>query len=179
MSDLEKFINHHREEFDNFEPGPGHYKKFESRLTYLPVTLHIAKNPHTMLRIAALILVLITLSVFVFDLGTKEIRTYLNNRNAGTELPEEVREAVQYYDNQVGNRLEQLNKLASSNEEARVLSSNVIREIQNLDASTDEIKRSLAENPNNERILAALIQNQQMKEGIINNIINQLNQVKK
>ncbi|MCK9423701.1 MAG: hypothetical protein M0Q38_14005 [Bacteroidales bacterium] len=179
MSDLEKFIKDHREEFDTFEPSPDHFKKFETLLQQQPEVLQPGINRFMMLKIAALILVLITVSVFVFDLATKGIRDRLNNRNAGTELPLEVKEVVQYYDIQVAERFGQIQKLASSNEEARMLNSNAIREIQNLDVSTDELKKSLAENPNNERLLAALIQNQQMKEGIMNNIINKLIQAGK
>jgi hypothetical protein len=44
-----------------------------------------------------------------------------------------------------------------------------------LDAGTKELQRSLAENPNDERIQAAIIQNQQMKEGIMNTILSKLN----
>lgn len=179
MSDLEKFIRDHREELDSSEPGPAHFKKFETLLQKQPIILHTGIHRSMMLKVAALILVMITVCVFVFDLATKGIRDRLMNQNAGTELPLEVKEAVQYYDMQVAERFGQLHKLASSSEEARILNSNAFREIQNLDVSTDELKRSLAENPNNERILAALIQNQQMKEGIMNNIINQLTQVRK
>ncbi|MCK9205190.1 MAG: hypothetical protein M0P58_12255, partial [Bacteroidales bacterium] len=179
MSVIEKFIRDHREEFDTVEPDPGHFQRFEARLQQRPTARTPALSHSGMLWVAALIVILISVSVFAFDFATQEIRDRFNNREANAELPLEVREVVQYYDVRVTNRIGQLNALASNNEEARELRTDAMKEIQTLDVNTGELKKSLAENPNNERILAALIQNQQMKEGIINDIIDHLSQVKK
>jgi hypothetical protein len=48
-----------------------------------------------------------------------------------------------------------------------------------LDANTSELTKAYRENPDDERITAAIIRNQQMKETITKNMIQQMNQVKK
>jgi len=178
MAKLEKYIRDHQGEFDSAEPAPGHFERFETRLQQQRDHISPGMGRFAMLQAAALILILIALGVFVFELATKGIMDRLNNRSSGTELPQDVKDAVQYYDFQVARQLDQIHTLASDANEAQLLSMNAEKEMKNLENSAHELKKCLSENPNNERVLAALIQNQQMKEGIMNNIIQQLNQVR-
>jgi hypothetical protein len=132
-----------------------------------------------MMKIAAVIILLIATSVFVFDFATREIRERFAASNQGKELPVEIREAVQYYDNQTTSQLATLNKLAASHDEAGAPGASALEEIRSLDATTEELKKSLAGNPGNEQILDAIIRNQQMKETMLKTIIAQLSQVRK
>jgi hypothetical protein len=178
MSDLEKYMRDHRAEFDGDEPDPGHFKRFEERLATQPVTMHRGVNRFAMLKVAALILLLITVSVFVFDWAGREIREQFATGKQGTELPLEVREAVQYYDSQTATQLGTLNKLAAAQNEAATVNESARKEMKNLDAATAELKKLLAGNPGNERILDAIVQNQRMKESVLKNIISQVTQTK-
>ena len=179
MPNLEKFIKDHLEEFDSFEPEPGHFKRFEDRLKAQPGLKPSVHNRWMMLRIAALIIILITVSVFVFDLATREIRERFAAEKQGAELPLEIREAVRYYENQTDMQVATLHKLAAHHEDAGALNASALKEIQSLDATTNELKKSLSENPGNEQILDAIIRNQQMKESMLNTIITQLSQSEK
>jgi hypothetical protein len=174
MSDLNKFIRDNRAEFDDAEPDPGHFARFESRLARQQAHPHTLARRNAMLRVAALILLLITGSVVVFDFATQEIRNRFTAQDNSGELPAEVREAMQYYDNQAGEKMNTITRLTAGNPEARSLSQASLEEISNLDENTQELTRDLRGNPNNERIIAALIRNQQMKDGIMNTIITQL-----
>lgn len=178
MSKLEQFFIDHNEEFDDQEPNPGHFNRFEEKLNKPSFrgTVHPAKN--IFLRIAAVIIVLITVTVFVFDWVARELREGFNTQSANTELPAEVREVVQYYDLRVAESMGKLNALAANPIEAGMLKKDAEREIDNLDADSGELKHSLAENPDNERILAAFILNQQMKVGVIDNMIDKLMKIK-
>lgn len=176
MSNLEKYIKDHSEEFDTYEPEPGHFGRFEDRLIKQPVLKPSGHNRSLLLKIAALIIILITVSVFVFDFATREIRERFASEKYGTELPIEIMEAVQYYDNQASTQIATLHRLVANREDAGTLSATAIIEIQSLDAATDDLKKSLAENPGNEHILDAIIRNQQMKETMLTNIITQLSQ---
>jgi hypothetical protein len=178
MNDLEKYMRDHRDEMDDQEPGPGHFERFESRLALQPAGVHPGVNRFAMLRIAALILLLITVSVFIFDFAGREVRERFATKKAGAELPLEIREAVQYYDNQTTNRLGTLHKLAATQNEPGAPGESARKEMQNLDAATAELQQLLAANPGNERILDAIIRNQQMKETVLNNIISQVSQTK-
>ena len=179
MSNLRKFINEHRIEFDDAEPSAGHFARFAERLDEQPVTRSIARNPSQILKIAALIIVLISMSVLAFDFATREIRERFASQKTGAELPLEIREAVQYYDNQTNTQIATLHKMAAIHEDPGALSASVLKEIQSLDATTDELKKSLTGNPGNEQIFDAIIRNQQMKEAMLNTIITQVSQSKK
>ncbi len=179
MPKLEKYIQDHIEEFDSHEPDPGHLIRFEQRLKEQHALEPVGYDRMLVLKIAALIIILVAVSVFVFDLATREIRDRFASGNQGTELPLEIREAVQYYDNQTSKQLAILNKLETNHEDAGAVSNSAFREIRSLDATTEELKKSLAENPGNERILDAIIQNQQMKETMLKTIIFQLSQSQK
>ena len=179
MSNLRKFIKEHRVEFDDAEPSAGHFERFAARLDEQTVKRSLARNPSQILKIAALIIVLISMSVLVFDFATREIRERFASQKAGTELPLEIREAVQYYDNQTSRQIATLYKLAAIHEDPGALSATVLKDIQSIDATTDELKKSLAGNPGNERIFDAIIRNQQMKETMLNTIITQVSQSKK
>lgn len=178
MSNLEKFIREHQSEFDDAEPSTGHFERFTARMDVQPVTRSLGRNHSQMLKVAALIVILITGSVFVFDFATRELRERFASKQQGQELPLEIREAFQYYDNQTTTQLATLHKLVANRNDAGTLGVSTLKEIQSLDAVTDELKKSLAGNPGNEHILDAIIQNQQMKESMLNTIITQLSQSK-
>jgi len=178
MPDLEKYIKDHKDEFDTLEPGNGHFHRFEDRLASQPVAVQPGIKRPMILKVAALILLMITVSVFVFDLATREIRERFATEKPGTELPLEIREAVQYYNNQTNTQIGTLRKLAAARREAGVASESAAAEIKNLDAATAELKKLLADNPGNEHILDAIIQNQQMKGSVLQTIITQLSQTK-
>ncbi|MDP1622026.1 MAG: hypothetical protein Q8M08_06765 [Bacteroidales bacterium] len=179
MPKLEKYIKDHLDEFDAFEPDPGHFKRFEDRVGAVPVLSPFRFNRAVMLKVAALILVMISVSVIVFDFATSELRVRIFAENQGSELPLEIREAVRYYDNQATIKIAAIQKLSVNQQDADVLKNSAISEIQNLDATTEELKRSLAKNPGNEHILDAIIQNQQMKETMLNTILTQLSLARK
>jgi hypothetical protein len=179
MTNLQKIIRENREEFDDQEPAEGHFDRFAARLEQQPVTRSLPGTPTRMLKIAAVIVILITLSVGVFDLATREIREHFANAGQESELPLEIREAVQYYDNQATIQLATINKLAGNQGSAATTGATAMQEIQVLDTSTEDLKKSLAADPGNEHILDAIIRNQQMKETMLNTIITQLSQAKK
>jgi len=179
MPKLENYIKNHLAEFDSNEPEPGHFVRFEHRLDVKPEKKLSGNYRLRFLKVAALIILLISLSVFVFDFGTREIRERFADEKQGTELPLEIREAVQYYDNQANTQIATIHKLAANQEDAASLSASALNEVQSLDATTSELKKSLAENPGNEHIFDAIIRNQQMKEAMLKTIITQLSQFKK
>ena len=176
MQRLEKYMDDHREEFDTSEPEPGHFRRFEDRLAQQRTTELTVHNRSLLLRIAALVLILVCVSVFIFDLATSEIRQRFAGLKQGMELPQEIRDAEQYYDNQTRTQMAAIGKLAESHKDAGALSASALKEIQNLYNMTNELKESLAKTPGNERILDAIIQNQRMKETMLNTIIMQLSQ---
>jgi len=179
MTELENFINAHRSDFDNQEPDSGHFKRFEQRLEETPAIKNHLFNGISALKVAAIIVFFISVSVIVFDLSTRAIKTRLFREQAVIELPSEVREAMQYYNQQADIQLGKINQLAGDRIEARELCQSALKEIKILNDNSAELEKNLSENPNNCRIQAAIIQNQKMKEGVLNTIISQLSLQKK
>ncbi|MEI6436941.1 MAG: hypothetical protein WCP32_19115 [Bacteroidota bacterium] len=174
MSNLQKFIREHREEFDDSEPSNDHFERFAALLDEESETNIPARNRSQMLKIAALILLLIGLSAIIFDFATQQIRTRFSSYQTNSELPDELRDVIRYYDNHANVQLAALGNLTVGNKDAVALNESVLREIGILDALTAELKINLKDNPGNERIEAAIIRNQQMKESILNTIINEI-----
>jgi len=86
---------------------------------------------------------------------------------------------MQYYDQQVDQQLTEISKLSNTSGEARELNQSAMKQIQALDDNTLELRKNLAESPGNGRIQEAILQNQKMKEGVLNTILFQLNSKKR
>jgi hypothetical protein len=178
MDKLDKFIIENAGFFNDSEPEHGHFKRFGEKLDQDSGVDKFRINRSLMLKIAAAILILITATVLVFDLGLKRISKSFEKYNAGTVLTSEMQDAMSYYDGLTKNRLGEFNKLACCGEEQVHLNSLVSSELTDLDANIAELKQALQKNPDNERLQAALIQNQQMKNQVLDNMINQMKKTK-
>lgn len=174
MSNLDKLIKENRDEFDSIEPLHGHFERFRERLGYYEQEEKSSPSRFGFLKIAAVILVIITGSVVVFDQATRSIRDRFSSEKPVTQLTSEMTEAVEYYDARAMAQMKEVNKLASDPVQANLINEEALKEMQSLDENTLELQKFLAENPNCERLQAAIIQNQQMKEGVMNNIVNQI-----
>ena len=175
MNNLDKLIQENRDQFDGIEPLDGHFERFRESLGILGQPAVTGRSGFSMLKVAAVILVIITGSILVFDLATHSLRERFSSSKEGVEMTAEMTEAVQYYDARALAQLNVVRKLANDPVQADLINENAIKEMQSLDESTRELRKSLTENPNCERLQAAIIQNQQMKEGIMNTIVNHLN----
>ena len=169
MTELEKFILENAERFNDAEPDPGHFARFEGRLNKLHSVERSSKRL-LYLKIAAAALVLLTAGTLVLDLARKDIRHMLDNRTASVELPGEVQEAMNYYDMQAEKQMKEIAGKANSRDAQATATS----EVKTLDANTAELKEALKENPGNEHIMNALIRSQQMKEKVVRDIAEKI-----
>jgi hypothetical protein len=179
MDKLEKFISENRGLFNDSEPDEGHFSRFSEKLDRESGAGSFRINSSLALKIAAGILILITATVLVFDLGVKRFGETLGMYSAKGGLNNEIQDAMIYYDGQTKSRLGEFNNLACCGEEKVQLNSMASSELDNLDANITELKQALRQDPDNERVQAALIQNQQMKNQVLDNMINQLKKTKK
>jgi hypothetical protein len=175
MNNLDKLFQEDRYQFDATEPLDGHFERFRERLGIADQTVASNFSRFGMLKVAAVILVIITGSILVFDLATTSIRERFSGGKADIAVTSEMTEAVQYYDARAMAQLKVVRKLASNPAQADLINGDALKEMKSLDESTRELQKSLAGNPNCERLQDAIIQNQQMKEGIMNTIVNHLN----
>ena len=178
MDKLDKFISENARLFDDSEPDHGHFQRFSEKLDQEYDVERNRFSRNLMLRIAAGILILITASVLVFDLGVNRLSKSIGMNNAASGLNDEMQNAMVYYDGLTTNRMGEFNKLACCGEEQIQLNSIVSSELNDLDANIAELKKALSANPDNERVQAALIQNQQMKNQVLDNMISQMKKTK-
>lgn len=171
MKRLEDFIEEHRAEMDMAEPGEGHFDRFAWKLQQDTKSTETHHGRFYVLKLAAVILLLITVGVITTEFVAGAFMQRIFKTNETSHLTPEMKEAIQYYDDQTREKLGQLEELAQTSPDVRKMQATVLRDIDNLDAATNDLKHSLGENPGNERIQAAIIQNQQMKESILNTIL--------
>jgi hypothetical protein len=174
MDKLEKFIEENLEAFDDAEPMAGHFSRFEEKLNKQIPIREKRFERSMILKIAAGLLILMTISVFIFDMAKRHsFRNGTGSENAAVLTPE-MKDAIQYYDDAASQKLGMINQLACCGQDTRKVYTMANDEMKSLNASADELKKALAENPGNERIQAAIIQNHQMKEKVMNQVVNKM-----
>jgi hypothetical protein len=174
MDKLEKFITDNRELFDDAEPLAGHFSRFEEKLDQQRAHSGFAIDKNFLLKIAAGLLILLTVSVYIFDFAANRISKNLAGENRSAIVPAEMQDAINYYDDAASAKLGQIDKLACCGQDTRKVYSMANNEMKSLNANSVELQKALSENPGNERIQAAIIQNHQMKEKIMNQVVDKL-----
>lgn len=179
MKGIENTIKENREAFNEADPSPDHLDNFSAKLD----AFHSAKNEswfsrHSeIIRIAAAVVIFIGVGTFYFTGGFSFIRNSITDQIVAAELPLEIQEVMQYYNVISNNKVAQINDLASSQDEATRIKEMAMLELKELEDDRLELEKEYAKNPNSERILNALLLNQQKKSGILDKILNTLNQV--
>ena len=174
MDKLEKFITENREAFDDAEPLAGHFGRFEEKLDQLQVRSGFTVDKYFLLKIAAGLLILLTVSVYIFDFAANRFSKNQSGENRSAIVPAEMQDAINYYDNAASTKLGQIDKLACCGQDTRKVYSMANNEMNMLNANSAELKKALSKNPGNERIQAAIIQNHQMKEKVMNQVVDRL-----
>jgi hypothetical protein len=178
MEKLEQFIRKNREQFDDEEPRAGHAARFEELLKKQGhPTVSISRN-RTWMRVAATVVVLITAGMIGYDMLSGRAFTRSDSDLASVVYSSDTREALDYYTKVTDDRMNEIDRLASSCPEGHVLKTKAMEEVALFDANHDELNAALRENPGNERMESALIRNQKMKEEALNNLILQGNMEK-
>ncbi|HNY02263.1 MAG TPA: hypothetical protein PKG48_06740 [Bacteroidales bacterium] len=174
MTDLERFILENRDGFDSAEPEPAHFRRFEERLEALQPRRTLTARRSLILKVAAAVLLIITVGALAYDLSTGSIRSGFALAGQRDDMPQEIREAVQYYDGRAATKVEDLARLTAGRKDAGEAGNVAEGELRSLDAATRELRRSLEADPGNERILDAIVRNQQMKEAVLNTLIDRI-----
>jgi len=174
MDKLEKFITENLESFDDAEPLAGHFSRFEEKLDQQQAHSGVAIDKNFLLKIAAGLLILLTVSVYIFDFAANRISKKLSAESRSALVPTEMQDAINYYDDAASAKLGQINKLACCGQDTRKIYSMANNEMKTLNANSAELQKALSENPGNERIQSAIIQNHQMKEKVMDQLVDQM-----
>jgi len=172
MDKLDKLIQEHREAFDE-EPREDHLLRFEKKLDQYHTRRKIAAKGWPFLKIASL-LIIILLSVNLF------IHLVPNN----TEKKEqqvafnEMDETANFYTVKINNGISQLKKMADQGIGSEQELNQVKKELNEMDLLYQELQHEYSKNPDDERVVNAMIEYYRTKLDIINKIKTDLENLK-
>jgi hypothetical protein len=168
MKDLEKIIQENKLSFDSFEPGEGHLDRFEQKL----IEFNNRKNTFSFAYIlkAAVIAILVTLSgLWVYD-------NFDSRSDKGitlSELSPEYNEVEMYYTHLVNQKYNEIDQSQSLDSNQKII---LVNELKEMDVMYENLKQDLQSNPTDKRVINAMIKHYQLKVGVMNQILDQLQQ---
>lgn len=167
MKNLDKIIQENRLSFDSQEPGDGHFERFEQKLT------KFNKKQKTftfgfVLKAAAVTILVVLSGLWVYDnVGT----TKTTDGIALSEISPEYSEVEMYYTHLVNQKYEEIDEFQFMDSTQKAM---LVRELSEMDSIYENLKQDLTTNPNDQRVINAMIQHYQLKVEVMNQILNQL-----
>lgn len=163
MNNLDTYIKDNAKAFD-VEPSKGHFERFEQKLQ--TQNSHRRRNfVHKTMRVAAVGLLLIMSGLYITD------RFIIQEDNTMT-ANHEFREAQVYYQTRINNGLNTIKSIdGGMTEEQREM---LLDEMSNADDLFKELQKDYEANPDDPRVIEAMLNHYRMKAKVINSIISDL-----
>ena len=173
MKNIEEIIRENKEAFEDPEPMDGHFDRFSWKLEKRLHSQTTRRSIVPYLLRAAVVTILVTLSsLWIWD---NFIRSEKDMMALGDVSPE-YKEVENYYVHQVNMMEGELNNLDFGvNPEQKSMLEN---ELNSMDSVYIQLQKELKVNPNDERIINAMIEHYQTKVDIMNYIIGQLKTIR-
>jgi hypothetical protein len=173
MNNIEETIRRNRGFFDDAEPAEGHLERFSYKLgVRFGVKRKINIGPY-LLRAAAVTLLLTLSSLWTWEHFIRPESTKMTL----SQVSPEYREVEKYYVQQVNMIEDEIfgGSMVTSDEQKNMLQ----EELKNMDLTYKELQKELKANPNDERVINAMIEHYQTKVEVMTYILNQLKEVRK
>jgi hypothetical protein len=173
MKNIEDIIRSNKDFFEDAEPSDGHLERFNRKLEMRFQVKTIKRSIVPYLLKAAVVTLLITLSsLWTWD---HFIRTGSSRMTLGQVSPQ-YKEVENYYVHQV-NLMEGeiVNVDLKSNPEQKTM---LMKEMKSMDSTYVSLQKELKANPNDERIINAMIEHYQTKLEVMTYIVNQLKTIR-
>jgi hypothetical protein len=173
MKTIDEIIRNNRDFFEDQEPSKGHLERFNRKLEVRFGAATIKRSIVPYLLKAAVVTLLVTLSsLWTWD---HFIRSDRSRMTLGDVSPQ-YKEVENYYIHQV-NMLE--DEIGSVNLSGDADQQEMLKtEIQNMDSVYVQLQKDLKANPNDERIINAMIEHYQTKLEVMTVIVNQLKSIR-
>ena len=166
MVDFEKHIKEQRLLLDTDHPREGHEKRFMQKLERQPVR---RLNIRHVLQVAASLAIILASGIVIVNLDKS------GNKMAQKEVPTAIMEADFYFTSQVNARYDQIREFSFDDSEEKAI---LLNELNDLDVHHHQLMSDLEANPDDGRVINALIRHYQIKLEVMDQIIIQLNQIK-
>lgn len=165
MKTLDEFIKGNPDRFNSEEPPDGHFERFSTKLYRLKAGTH--SYLIAVLRIAAIVLIGVVISyaaIREFSILKQEAAGVFSVTN-----DPELLEAEQYYTTQLNLAYQKIKNLAFNNDQDE--KKQVLQELSEMDKLVQVMKNDLKQNPEDERIVHAIINFYQEKIEMMDMII--------
>jgi hypothetical protein len=173
MNTIDDIIKRGRSGFDDREPSEGHFERFSFKLA---ARLHAGRPKRSIvpyLLKAAVVTLLVTLSsLWTFD---HFVRPNLKTKMTLSEVSPEYREVERYYVTQVNLVQGEITSLDITSPEQKEA---LMNEMASMDSVYVELQKELKANPNDQRIIDAMIRHYQTKIEVMSYILDQLKEIK-
>jgi hypothetical protein len=169
MKTIEEIIRNNKDFFEDAEPSEGHLERFNRKLEIRFQTTAVKRSIVPYLLRAAVVTLLVTLSsLWTWD---HFIRPGNSKMTLGQVSPQ-YKEVENYYIHQV-NMMEGeiVNVDLKNNPDQKAM---LMKEIKSMDSVYVSLQKELKANPNDERIITAMIEHYQTKVEVMTYIVNQL-----
>ena len=173
MKSIEDIIRNNKDFFEDAEPSDGHMERFNRKLEMRFPVNTIKRSIVPYLLKAAVVTLLITLSsLWTWD---HFIRTGSSRTTLGQVSPQ-YKEVENYYVHQV-NLMEGeiVNVDLKNNPTQKTM---LMKEMKSMDSTYVSLQKELKANPNDERIINAMIEHYQTKLEVMSYIVNQLKTIR-
>lgn len=173
MKNIEDIIRENKDFFEEAEPSQGHLERFNRKLEMRFSVKTVKRSIVPYLLKAAVVTLLVTLSsLWTWDNFIKSDRS----RMTLSDISPEYREVENYYVHQVNlmeNELVNVD-LKNNPEQKKML----LQEMKSMDSISVQLQKELYANPNDERIINAMIEHYQTKLEIMTYIVSQLKAIR-
>lgn len=173
MKTIDEIIKNNKDFFEDAEPSDGHFERFNRKLEVLCQKNAPRRSIVPYLLKAAVVTLLVTLSsLYTWD---NFIRPD-SKRMTLSEVSPQYKEVENYYMHQV-NMME--GEIIDINFEDNPAQKDVLmQEMRSMDSVYVSLQKELKANPNDERIINAMIEHYQTKLEVMTYIVNQLKSVR-
>lgn len=172
MDKLDKIIIEQREAFDE-EPQEGHFLRFEGKLEQYHKKKKITLKTWPFLKIASVvIIVLLSTNLIVYLLPGKKVANERQYSNT------ELNETANFYTVKINSGITQLKQMADQGIGSEQELTIVKKELDEMDQQFQDLQKEYSKNPDDERVVNALIEYYQTKLNIINTIKTDLENIK-
>jgi len=171
MKKIEEIIKNNREKFDDLEPAEGHFERFQSKLNNYNNKSSFSLSYKFVLKVAVVGLLVVLSSLWLYDnIYDKQSTEQIAVKN----VPPEFREAQLYYSSMVNRKYNQIQDFEFKSKKQKKM---LLDELKAMDSVYYNIKQDFKENPNDPRVMNALIRHYQLKLEVMTQVLEQLNQV--
>jgi hypothetical protein len=173
MKSIEDIVSNNKDFFEDAEPSAGHFERFNRKLEKRFQVNTIKRSIVPYLLKAAVVTLLITLSsLWTWD---HFIRSGSSRMTLGQVSPQ-YKEVENYYVHQVNLMEGEIVNVDLKNNP--VQKEMLMKEMKNMDSTYISLQKELKANPNDERIISAMIEHYQTKLEVMTYIVNQLKTIR-